>query len=175
MLTFCHIPECQCLLEGSFTHISCLISDANAQGIPSWLTDSSCQQGFHSWVTQDDVNQRKSSWQTTTLRALHRLQTEVYKDLQSLYKGGHFTCPGDLDWGVGFRFDTHLVAYRAAFKVRRWWIPSWSSLFLVLGFQYLQERSLYTCLSPNFYSFHSGNTSRLTDFGCRLFRVYICP
>lgn len=51
--------------------------------------------------------------------------TESRMRHKSFCEGGLFDYSGVLALGAGFRFGIHLLAYRAALKKHRLWMPSW--------------------------------------------------
>lgn len=58
-LILCHVPECQCLLEGSFTYIWCLVFLADTQGMPlhhlALVTRGACIPGSHRTVAIEGI------------------------------------------------------------------------------------------------------------------------
>ena len=70
-LSLCHAPECQCLPEGSFTHvwypgvpIQSLLCSFCLAGDAPWLPGCDGQGALHCWVPQDCDYHRDGSWQS---------------------------------------------------------------------------------------------------------------
>lgn len=86
-LRLCCAPEGQCLLQGNFTHVWCLICMAGAPVFAASNQETSLNclalvsqnvAGLHSYVSWECGNQKDGFGKDTTKRALHRLWTEAH-------------------------------------------------------------------------------------------------
>ena len=159
-LSLCHVPACQYLLEGSFTrglpwflqlapqYLQLLTRDT------PWSPGSVDQEGLHSWILWNSGNWRDRPWQAATPIAFCRQQMKHIP--HSVCEGVLLTHSEASVRGTDFRFGTHLMDYRVAFKKGRLWMPSWPLLQLAGVSQKSAIYSSGTC----FCKYHSRNNAR---------------
>lgn len=156
-LSLCHVPACQCLLEGSFTCGATLVFTFGSPVLAD--VDQGTPLGHLALLTRkflwNSGNWKDRPWQADTPIAFYRQQMKHVP--HSVCEGVLLTCSEASVRGTHFRFGTYLMDYGAAFKKGRLWRPSWSLLQLVGVSQKRATYSSGTC----FCKYHPRNNARL--------------